>query len=419
MLTWFKVRLIRSDKRAWLLKLRYFTVPNWFRTTPVAEVYLALNDPHSFMLIQVLPELEKRFNIQFKLFLVYESVPGVTIDPKLMHSWAIKDANVVAEQYQLKKITQQPSEESLFTGQQMWQLRPKTLANAWQLFQQTWFNEFDDHYHASTPVINYQIKNLQQLVKKGHYLPASIFIAGQWFVGIDRLEHLERRLRVFGLAKDESEPFYQKNRLVFAKTTEKESVVEQSNDNSLEAFISLRSPYSYIGLLQAEKLSKHYQVPLKIKLLLPLVMRGLTITENKQRYVVFDASREAKKLDIPFTGITDPLGQGIINVFQIFAFAELHGKELAFIKSAFSAVYVDGLDLSQVSVIKSLCEKQNFSYEEALQYNDEQDWQQWSDCNQNTINSLGLWGAPCFRFQQVACWGQDRLAQIEQVIIAS
>jgi len=418
-LTWFKVRLIRSDKRAWLLKLRYFTVPNWFRTTPIAEVYLALNDPHSFMLIQVLPELEKRFNIQFKLFLVYESVPGVTIDPKLMHSWAIKDANVVAEQYQLKKITQQPSEESLFTGQQMWQLRPKTLANAWQLFQQTWFNEFDDYYRASTPVINYQIKNLQQLVKKGHYLPASIFIAGQWFVGIDRLEHLEKRLRTFGLANDESEPFYQKNHLVFADKTEKEATADQDNDNTLEAFISLRSPYSYIGLLQAEKLSKHYQVPLKIKLLLPLVMRGLTITENKQRYVVFDASREAKKLDIPFTGITDPLGQGIINVFQIFAFAELKGQSLAFIKSAFSAIYVDGLDLSHVAVIKSLCEKHNFSYEEALQYNNDNDWQQWSDCNQSTINSLGLWGAPCFRFQNVACWGQDRLAQIEQVIIAS
>jgi 2-hydroxychromene-2-carboxylate isomerase len=32
---------------------------------------------------------------------------------------------------------------------------------------------------------------------------------------------------------------------------------------------------------------------------------------------------------------------------------------------------------------------------------------------------MGLWGAPCFRFQNVACWGQDRLAQIEQAIIAS
>jgi len=419
MLTWFKVRLIHSDKRAWLLKLRYFTLPNWFRATPIAEVYLALNDPHSFMLIQVLPELEKRFNIQFKLFLVYESVPGVTVDPKLMHSWAIKDANFVAEQYQLKKITQQPTEESLFTGQQTWQLRPKTLASAWTIFQQTWFNEFDDYYHASTPVINYQIKNLQQLVKKGHYLPASIFIAGQWFVGIDRLEHLEIRLRAFGLAKDGSEPFYQKNRLVFTEYIEKPNQVEQKNSNAIEAFISLRSPYSYIGLLQAEKLSQHYQVPLKIKLLLPLVMRGVTISENKARYVVFDASREAKKLNIPFTGIADPLGQGIINVFQIFSFAEQQGEGLAFIKSAFNAIYVAGSDLSQDTVIKALCEKHNFNHEAALQHNNDNDWQQWSDNNQKTINSLGLWGAPCFRYNNVACWGQDRLVQIEQTIIAS
>jgi len=418
-LTWFKVRLIRSDKRAWLLKLRYFTVPNLFRKTPIAEVYLALNDPHSFMLIQVLPELELRFNIQFKLFLVYESVPGVTIDPKLMRSWAIKDANFIAEQYQLKKITQQPTQESLFTGQQMWQLRPKTLENAWQLFQQTWFNEFDDYYHASTPVINYQIKNLMRLVKQGHYLPASIFIAGQWFVGIDRLEHLEKRLSDFGLLKGKLGSIYQKNQL---RLTEQPTQAEPSKnivENTLEAFISLRSPYSYIGLLQAEKLSKHYNIPLKIKLLLPLVMRGLTITENKQRYVVFDASREAKKLDIPFTGIADPLGQGIINIFQVFSYAEQQGKGLDFIKSAFNAIYVDGLDLSQNTVVKSLCEQHELNHDEALTYNNEHDWQQWSDCNQSTVNSLGLWGAPCFRFQDVACWGQDRLAQIEQAIIAA
>jgi len=418
-LTWFKVKLIRSNKRAWLLKLRYFTLPNWFRKTPVADVYLALNDPYSFMLIQVLPEIEQRFNIKFKLFLVYESVPGVTIDPKLMRAWAIKDANFIADQYQLKKIAQQPSQESLFTGQQMWQLRPKTLANAWQLFQQTWFDEFDDYYHASTPVINYQIKNLMRLVKRGHYLPASIFMAGQWFVGIDRLEHLEKRLTDFGLAKDDSSPFYQKNSLIFAEQTTKTFAVDNHESNIIEAFISLRSPYSYIGLLQAEKLSQHYHIPLKIKPLLPMVMRGLTITENKQRYVVFDASREANKLKIPFTGIADPLEQGIINAFQVFSFAEKEKKGLAFIKSAFNAIYVDGLNLSQNAVIESLCQQHELNYDEALEYNNEHDWQQWSDSNQSTLDSMGLWGAPCFRFQDTICWGQDRLAQIEQAIIAS
>jgi 2-hydroxychromene-2-carboxylate isomerase len=418
-LTWFKVKLIRSNKRAWLLKLRYFTVPNWFKKTPTAEVYLALNDPYSFMLIQVLPELEKRFNIQFKLFLVYESVPGVTIDPKLMRAWAIKDANYIADQYQLKKITQQPTQESLFTGQQMWQLRPKTLANAWQLFQQTWFNEFDDYYHASTPVINYQIKNLMRLVKLGHYLPSSIFIAGKWFVGIDRLDHLEKCLTDFDLAKDDSSPVYQKNKLVFAEQVTTGAEVDNNDTDILEAFISLRSPYSYIGLLQAEKLSQHYQIPLKIKPILPLLMRGLTTTENKQRYAVFDASREANKLEVPFTGITDPLGQGIINAFQVFAYADKENKGLAFIKSAFNAIYVDGLDLSQNSVIASLCKQHKLNYEEALEHNNEHDWQQWSDCNQASLDGMGLWGAPCFRFKETTCWGQDRLAQIEQAIITS
>ena len=222
-----------------------------------------------------------------------------------------------------------------------------------------------------------------------------------------------------GLAIDDNLPVYQKNRLVFAEQPTEEASSDNDEVNMIEVFISLRSPYSYIGLLQAEKLSLHYKIPLKIKPLLPLVMRGLTITENKERYAVFDASREAKKLNIPFTGITDPLGEGIFNAFQIFSYAEQQNKELAFIKSAFNAIYVDGLDLSHKSVIVSLCQQHELNYDEALAYNNEHDWQQWSDCNQSTIDNMGLWGAPCFRFQETTCWGQDRLAQIEQAIITS
>ena len=39
------------------------------------------------------------------------------------------------------------------------------------------------------------------------------------------------------------------------------------------------------------------------------------------------------------------------------------------------------------------------------------------DANQQQIEQLGFWGVPCFTFQNVACWGQDRLFLIEQAIL--
>ena len=59
-----------------------------------AEVYLSLNDPHSFMLVQMLSRLAKQYRIGFKVLFIWGALPGVTISPKLYRQWAIKDANV-------------------------------------------------------------------------------------------------------------------------------------------------------------------------------------------------------------------------------------------------------------------------------------------------------------------------------------
>ena len=70
-----------------------------------AEVYLSLNDPHSFMLVQMLSRLAKQYDINFKVLFIWGALPGVTISPKLYRQWAIKDANLTADQYQLVPVS--------------------------------------------------------------------------------------------------------------------------------------------------------------------------------------------------------------------------------------------------------------------------------------------------------------------------
>ena len=344
-----KAAWIRSQCRALFLSVKYFSWQGLFVDKPMVEVYLALNDPHSFMLVQVLNDLQQRFNIKLKLFLIYEAVPSATKNPKLIRDWALKDANYIAQQYDLKLIEKYPSAKALITGQQVWQLSPKTIEHAVIIFNQTWFDEFDFYYNNSTPLINVQIKNQQRLIRKGHYLPATLFFAGDWFLGIDRLIHLEAKLTKHGLHNNEVTTKYSNNLLSHPNTLKNDDIDNRNNINSnnspCEIFISLRSPYSYLGFEKIKALADKYQIPLVIKPILPLVMRGFDIPINKARYIYFDAHREAKIANIPFRTFNDPIGRGIVNCYEVFSYAEHKGKAVAFISAAFEAIYVKNIDV--------------------------------------------------------------------------
>jgi len=395
-----------------LLTMRFFTFPRLLGKSATADVYLALNDPHSFMLIQVLPELEKRFSIKFKLYLVYESIPGISIDANLLRQWAIKDANYIAEQYNLIKVDSFPCASSLITGQQSWQLKVKSLNDAIDIFKLTWLGGYYEHYQQSTPIINFQVKNQQRLLSYGHYYPGTIFFCGEWFTGVDRLEYLEKQLNIKELSKGGEQVDFQKNRLSFTSLNDKNM---GSKPRVLEAFISLHSPYAYIGLLQAYRLCQHYGISLKIRPLLPLMTSDI-IADNKRRCIFLDAAREAIKLNIPLKSFSDPFVQGVANCFQLFAFAELKQMDFIYLKVMFEAIYVDNLDLSVAKNIELLCKQIGLDYDEAIVYAEEHDWKLWSDVNQIELDEAGLWGVPCFHYRDVSCWGQDRLVKIEQVI---
>ncbi len=416
LLTRFKAAWLRSTLRTQCLTFKHLRLPLLLGNKPTVEVYLALNDPYSFMLMQVLADIEQRYTICFKLYLIYDALPGVTIAPKLMRAWALKDANFIAEQYGLKKLQQYPSSKTLITGQQMWQFNSKSIAEALSVFYRTWFDGFEHNYNNSTPVINFQIKNLQRLSGKGHYLPASLFFAGDWFVGIDRLAYLEEKLQTLGLTRGEQRVKYTHNRLMLNGD---KPLVVLGDSSAFDVYLSLRSPYSYLGFVKAKRLAEHYHLTLNIKPILPLMMRGLDVPVNKQRYLYIDAHREAKSANIPFQSFADPLGQGIINCYQVFSYAKSQGQEVAFIDAVFKAIYVDNIDVSLPRSIDKICQNIGLNYQQAMAFALDHDWQQWIDQYQTELEALGLWGVPCFKYQDIFCWGQDRLTLIEQTILSS
>ena len=396
--------------RRWLIFNFYALPSNLFKTTPSIDVFLSLNDPYSFLLVQTLSDLQQRFNIEFKLYLTYESSEK-TYDVTMWRDWAISDVNLLAKSYGLMGITQQPTIKTLVTGQQLWQLKSKSIENAAQLFKQVWHNEFTEYFGPSTPVINAHISNKKKQIRKGHYQPASLYFLGEWYTGIERLDHLEHRLVKAKLASDFSGYVYNKHHLEYRPN------IVLKNKEVLTAYVSIRSPYSYIGWLQALKLSETYQLTLDVKIVLPLMMRGITVPTEKQRYILIDSLREARVQKLPVGKFSDPLGKGVIRSYTLFPYFEHVGKSVEYIDALFKAVFVQGLDLAKEDNLLQVCFELNESYELALSFAALNDWQAITDENQQTMDTLGFWGVPSFQYKQVACWGQDRLFQIEKEIL--
>ncbi|NQY64434.1 MAG: DsbA family protein [Alteromonadaceae bacterium] len=438
---WLVIKWFQSGLRRYLRTFWYANIALRFKKTPVAEVYLSLSDPYSFMLVQVLPLLACRFKIEFKLFLVYGDLSDTAGNISLWNKWAFKDANHLAAQYDLLPVKNIPSQQSLLTGQQMWQFRDNNIEDAINIFRCTWYEEFPEHFRPSTPVMNHQIKNQQRQVAKGHYLAATIYFFGEWYWGIDRLSHLERKLIKLGKGSVENQIYFEKNIPDFyanvVGTAESVSVddtfVDNSTDStnlepsvksikttdqtSIDVFVSLRSPYSYLGFIQAQKLSQYYQIPLNIKPVLPMMMRGLSVPKPKQRYIFIDALREAQNKNIPFNNFSDPLGQGVVNCYKLFAYARQKNLAEAYMKSMFEAVYVHGIDLAIKANVEIICRQVGFDYQDAVIFNEEYNWQSWVNEYQKSLAEMGFWGVPCFRFEESVCWGQDRLWLIEQALL--
>jgi len=420
-----KIKWLHSQFRQDILLFRYVIIGRFLGKKAQAEVYLSLNDPHSFMLVQMLSRLTKRYRVNFKVLFIWGAMPGITISPKLYRQWAIRDANVIAEQYQLVKITSEPALSLLATGQQTWQLLTNNIENAEQVFISTWGNLFTEHFQTSTPTINHQVKNQTRLQVKGHYAPANIFFAGQWFVGVDRLYHFENMLLRFALVDKISAELTANTEL--EKTLVRPAIVKYDHDinatrgqstkpEPLLIYLSLRSPYSYLGFVQAISLAERHQLKLVIKPILPLLMRGASMPMVKQKYIYLDAVREAKKLGIEFNGFVDPLAEGVINVYRLFAWAQQQGKATEYMMACFRAIYVDGIDLSNRANIEQVMHKLALDVEAANAYQQQHDWQQWADINQMDLSKLNLWGVPCFSYSRYSFWGQDRMPLLEKEI---
>merc|ERR1719469_1731086 len=94
-------------------------------------------------------------------------------------------------------------------------------------------------------------------------------------------------------------------------------------------------------------MAKYYGVPLHIRPLFPMVMRGLAVPQVKGSYILQDMARESDTWGFPFRrkgGWMDPLWEPTFRFFAVWPQAVRLGCEAAFTSAFAHGVYCEGLD---------------------------------------------------------------------------
>ena len=404
------------------------------------ELYLRINDPYSYLLVQVLADFCQRFEVRIHFKTILNLQQDMYPEAELWHNNGFLDATHLADLYQLKWPKEAPTptpgntlekhQQRLQQGsQQLLQLEQQNQDNNrcdWgaveQVFEQYWFQQ---PWSASLESILAEqaceqqlLANEQALLDQGHYMSAMLYYAGEWYWGLDRLDHLEKRLLQLGLGHG-SEVQFDRSYRDFCKT--EPLLAASPKHKKLTLYFSIRSPYSHLGLQQAIKLAEHYQLTLDIKPVLPMIMRGLAVPKTKKMYIFHDTKREAEKLNIDYGFVADPLGAGVNRCYSLFKYAQTLGKETCFLLNYAAAVNAQGIRSETDAGLRIIVERTGLDWAYAqqllLQGDCDQQWQIWAEENREEMVALGSWGVPTFQYGALVLWGQDRAGLIERAIM--
>jgi 2-hydroxychromene-2-carboxylate isomerase len=395
------------------------------------RVFINPRDPFGLPLLQALSPLADRFSIRLQLHTVWQLYDAMFPEPELWQNWAQTDAIEVAKLYGLVPPDRQeaPTESELLAAlAELLDLEatPDILNPAIAILTELWTD--NSTHPANKKVTDHHRQQLSdnegRLHRLGHYQGSMVYYQGEWFWGVDRLDHLEHRLMANGLEIQED---------VRAKTPERETLhftrtweglgrdaIKLSQDHPartpLEVFFSIRSPYSYLGLERSVDLARAWNLPLQIRPVLPMVMRGQQVPDAKKWYIFHDTKREADKLGIPYGFVADPLGAGVERCYALFDYARSQGLEVEYLLSYARAVNAEGIRSETDRGLERIVTRAGLDWQHAKTLLADQNWRTWAEENRSEMYACGLWGVPSFRYGDINCWGQDRLWVIDNEI---
>jgi 2-hydroxychromene-2-carboxylate isomerase len=187
----------------------------------------------------------------------------------------------------------------------------------------------------------------------------------------------------------------------------------------IDFFFSLRSPYSAIAAQRLFALTQGTQIQVNLRYVLPMVMRGLAVPRSKRMYISLDAAREARRLNVPFGRLCDPVGRPTERGLALMPLAQAQGVGPAYLQSFMQGVWAQGLDAGSDKGLRRITERVGLAWPDVCAALQNDAWRLIAEANRVEMLNLGLWGVPSFKIGDTAVWGQDRLAAIELALHTS
>lgn len=382
----------------------------------IVHYFHQTDDPYSHLAAQTLSPLTERYRIRLEPHIVPPPDDAAAPERVRLKSYALRDAACVARRYGLAYPNSASELNSETTAAANAQLA-KAIADggfaesAPSISVALWQGAASNAPALGEDATARMMAEGDALRRSlGHYLSGMFYFDGEWYWGVDRLHHLETRLRHEKLVRVPALPRiapYQEMALDGAPAT--------GAKPTIEFWFSFRSPYSYIAAPRLHKLAAHYGAEVRWRFILPMIMRGLPVPPAKTRYIMLDVKREAELLRIPYGTMVDPRGEGIHRALAVLHHAIQMGKGAAYAESGLAAAFTDGIDMATDKGLMWTAKRAGLSEADVEAALADESWRPVAEENRKALFDAGLWGAPTYRVNGgPAYWGQDRLWLLEE-----
>jgi len=367
----------------------------------VVEYFHQLDDPYSHLTAQVLATFAARYDIVIKPHLIRAAGGKNQPEVEKLAAWARRDAQLIAPHYGLDFPTTAPIVPNetnclIAASQLVSRSADDIIAAANDVSVALWSDDANGQNNSAVPECKVAIEKAlnsgsERLAELEHYSGATFYYAGEWYWGVDRLFHLEQRLRDLGACTAADLPY------ICPRPDIDVSGIDASA-LTLDFYPSLNSPYTAIIYDRTIAMKNECGIKFNHKPVLPMIMRGVPATRAKGMYIIFDTKREGEFLGAPFGPMITPIGEPTRQGYSLLPWAMEQGKDEALMSSMLRHAFSKGIGLHSKKGMKKAVEAAGLNWSEALQYLGSDAWKPMIERHQDEmVDGLGNWGVPSYR----------------------
>ena len=385
-----------------------------------------VDDPYSHLTIQSIEKLKSSYNISFKPILVGEEDAGAIHETSLYSKYCLEDVKRIAPFYDITfPGNSYPSKEMIYKANSILsavneskfsEIAIKVSFALWSGDKDTIDSLVAIFSSSKDKVIDKIIEGNKIRNDKGYYFGSAFYYENELYWGLDRLNYLEERLSELGLSTNSV-----KDPICSLNLSAPKHIISNKKVN-LTYYPSLNSPYTLVSAKRVKELSETYPINLITKPVLPMLMRDMTISEYKAKYIISDAAREGRKYGHEIKNIYSPIGSPARKAYSLFPNIDKEGKGFEYIYELLNASFQEGVNIGNNDYLETLINKLGLDWSIIKNDINTKQWKHDLELNLKDMYSGNCWGVPSFKVTDedgsnpFYAWGQDRIWLIKEEI---